>query len=72
MASVVAPTSVGGRTRRTTDHEDLAVGEVDQLDDAVDQRVAERHSADRAVRDAGDEVVEDPRQAVLGGEVLIA
>jgi hypothetical protein len=55
------------------DHEHLAVGEVDQLDDPVDQRVAEGDERpDRAVGEAGldvpeglgrglDEVVQDPR-----------
>ncbi len=43
------------------DHEDLAVGEVDQLDDAVDQRVPERDQRpDGADREAVDDVVERP------------
>jgi hypothetical protein len=37
-------------------HEHVAVGEVDELDDAVDERVAERHEGiDRAQRDAQQE-----------------
>ena len=32
----------GRQGTERTDHEDLAVGEVDQLDDAVDDRVADR------------------------------
>ena len=43
------------------DHEDLAVGEVDQLDDAVDERVPERDQRpDRADREPVDDVVERP------------
>ena len=38
-----------------TEHEDVAVGEVDELDDAVDEGVAERHEGeDQAVREADD------------------
>jgi hypothetical protein len=41
------------------DHEDLAVGEVDQLDDAVDERVAERDERpDRPVGETGLDVVQ--------------
>ena len=41
-------------------HEHVAVGEVDQLDDAVDQRVAEGHQGvDRALRDADERDAEE-------------
>ena len=41
------------------EHEHVAVGEVDQLDDPVDERVAERDQRpDRPVRDPGLDVVE--------------
>src|SRR3954467_4612549 len=62
------------RRRERADHEDVAVGEVDQLDDPVDQRVADRDQReDRAVRQAREEVVGQVREVVLGpGEVLDA
>ena len=42
------------------DHEDVAVGEVDELQDAVDHRVAERdQGVDRPDRDAVHEVLEE-------------
>ena len=56
------------------DHEHVAVGEVDQLDDAVDERVAERDQRpDRAVGEAVDEVLADAREvAVVRAGPLIA
>ena len=54
------------RRDERADHEDLAVGEVDQLDDSVDERVAERDQRpDRAVREAGDEVVAEPGEVAV-------
>ena len=53
------------RDEHAAEHEDVAVGEVDQLEDAVDERVAERDEAvDRAVREA------DQEQAVELGRRL--
>ena len=61
-----------GRHERA-DHEDLAVGEVDQLDDPVDERVAERHERpDGAVREAVDDVVAEAGEAAVLADVLDA
>ncbi len=55
------------------DHEHLAVGEVDQLDDPVDHRVAERDQRpDRAVGDPVDEVVAEPGEVAAGAQVVDA
>ena len=48
-----------GQAAVGADHEDLTVREVDQLDDAVDHRVAQRDQADQR---AEDEPVDDLRQ----------
>lgn len=45
---------VGGQGAEAADHDDLAVGEVDELDDAVDHRVADR---DEPVEGAEDQAV---------------
>ena len=59
-----------GRDERA-DHEHLAVGEVDQLDDAVDHRVADRHQRpDGAVREAVHEVVAQAREVTLVAEQI--
>src|SRR4029079_11290071 len=59
--------------RERADHEDLAVGEVDQLDDSVDERVAERDERpDRPVRQAVGEVVPDAGEVPVVDEVLNA
>ena len=61
-----------GRDERA-DHEHLAVGEVDQLDDSVDERVAERDQRpDRAVGQTGDEVVAEPREIAVNRQVMEA
>ena len=55
------------------DHEDLAVGEVDELDDPVDERVAERdQGVDRAVGEPEDEVVAEIGEAAVLDEVVQA
>ena len=55
------PVEAHGRER--PDHEQVAVGEVDQLDDPVDERVAERDQRpDRAVREPVLEVACEPRE----------
>ena len=47
------------------DHEDLAVGEVDELDDAVDHRVAERDQrVDRTEHEAVGQLLEELRHRV--------
>src|SRR5205823_9119902 len=52
--------------------EEVAVGEVDQLDDPVDERVAERDERpDRPIRDAGDERVAEADQAVRGRDQVV-
>ena len=58
-ASVVTPERADdGEREEGAHHEDFAVGEVDQLDDAVDQGVAERDQRDqRAVRDPDNQVL---------------
>src|ERR687887_1290336 len=49
------------------EHEQVAVREVDQLDDAVDERVAERDQGDdRAVRDADQQDLQQELQALAG------
>ena len=55
--SEVTPVAADDRGREErAHHEDLAVGEVDQLDDAVDERVAERDQRDqRAVGEPDDQ-----------------
>jgi hypothetical protein len=51
----------------------VAVREVDQLDDAVDERVAERHERpDRAVREARHEVVAEPDEVAVVDQILDA
>ena len=63
------PDERGGDER--ADHEHLAVGEVDQLDDAVDERVTDRHQRpDGAVGDPGDDVLAQPRQVPGAAEVI--
>ena len=53
------------RDEHRPEHEDVAVGEVDELEDPVDERVAERDEAvDRAVRQA------DQEEAVELGRVV--
>ena len=48
------------------EHEDVAVGEVDQLEDAVDERVAERDQrVDRAARDPDQKCLEEVRRRLL-------
>ena len=48
------------RGHHRAEHEDVAVREVDQLEDAVDERVAERHERiEGAVRDADEEHAEE-------------
>ena len=50
------------RSDHPADHEHVAVGEVDQLEDAVDERVAERDECvERAVREPD---LEDPEEQV--------
>ena len=57
----VAPTTV--RANERAHHEDFAVGEVDQLDDAVDEGVAERDQGDqRAVGHPDDQELGEERQ----------
>jgi hypothetical protein len=47
------------------------VGEVDQLDDAVDERVADRHERpDGTVGEAVDEVVPEPGEVVVLGDEI--
>ena len=57
----------GDRHRRDehpAEHEDVAVGEVDQLEDAVDERVAERDEpVDGAVREPDQEEAVELRRA---------
>jgi hypothetical protein len=54
------------------DHEHVAVGEVDQLDDPVDERVADGDQRpDGAVGDALDEVVAQVGEVVRGGRVTV-
>src|SRR4051812_16969665 len=61
-----------GRDERA-EHEHLAVGEVDQLDDAVDERVADRHQRpDGAVGDAGGQVLAQADQVAVVAQVLEA
>ena len=48
------------------DHEDVAMGEVDELDDPVDHRVAERDQrVDRADREGVDGLLDGVRQSLL-------
>jgi hypothetical protein len=55
------------------DHENVAVGEVDQLDDPVDERVADGDERpDGAVREPVEQVVAEPAQVALVLEVLNA
>jgi hypothetical protein len=45
---------------RGAHHEDLAMGEIDQFDDAVDKRIAERDERDqRAGSEADDQKLEE-------------
>jgi hypothetical protein len=49
------------------------VGEVDQLDDPVDQRVAERHQRpDRAVGESVDDVVAEAGETAVLADVVDA
>ena len=63
VASVTpsVPHSAEGDER--PDHEHVAVGEVDQLDDAVDERVADRD--ERPDRSVGDAVLPGSRRACV-------
>ena len=57
-----------GERDHRADHHDLAVREVDELDDAVDHRVAERdHGVDAAERQAVDHLLQENVQATLPG-----
>ena len=50
----------GDQRDEAADHEDVAVGEIDHADDAVDHRVADGDQAvDRAERDAVDELLDE-------------
>ena len=50
----------GDQGQERADHEDVAMGEIDHADDAVDHRVADRDQAiDRAERDAVDELLDE-------------
>ena len=54
--------------RNAPEHEDVAVGEVDELDDPVDHRVAEGdEGVDRADREGVDGLLEGLREGVLDG-----
>ena len=58
------PADVGGCDQRERDqrpdHEDVAVGEIDELDDAVDEGVPQGHEGeDQAIRDADDERLDE-------------
>ncbi len=56
--------------RERADHEHVAVGEVDQLDDPVDERVPHRHQRpDRAVREPRDEIEAQLREVVVDDRV---
>ena len=58
---VVRPMARKGRQRQhRAEHEDVAVGEVDQLDDAVDEGVAQRdEGVDQAVREPDDDRLDE-------------
>ena len=65
-ASGTAVTPMATSTRKAisamnaADHEDVAVGEIDHADDAVDHRVADGDQAvDRTERDAVDELLDE-------------
>ena len=74
LVSGFRPERLPQRERREgADHEDLAVGEVDQLDDSVDERVPERDERpDRPVRQAVGEVVAEAGEVPVVDEVLNA